>query len=212
MRKPVLKDYDTSKWYIATAVGCLACPVGYVWLIVNTVIEFRKHIRKNRAILYSGLGAAIFSLTYFIIFSMTSDEDDFLMGLSFMWLPQAIMAVYLFIVYAIHARRSRKLSACLMLIKDDHITSTEELADILGVRESGVNRLAASLIRKGFLEGAEIDKAQHEIIFRKSVWAKQKAVCRYCGASLIVDYGHTLICEYCGQALSVESNNRTERA
>ena len=122
-----------------------------------------------------------------------------------------IMAVYLFIVYPIHARRSRKLSGCLTLIKDDHITSTEELADILGVRESGVHRLVSSLIRKGFLEGAEIDKAQHEIIFRKSVWAKQKAVCRYCGASLIVDYGHTLICDYCGQALSVESNNRTER-
>ncbi|MBR4727831.1 MAG: hypothetical protein IK080_08085 [Clostridia bacterium] len=206
-----MNDFDKSKWYYATAVGCFAFPVGYVWLIVNTVIEFKKHIRKNSAILYSGLGAAVFSLTYFILFVMTSEEDDYLTGLSFMWLPQAIMAVYLFIVYPIHARRSRKLSGCLTLIKDDHITSTEELADILGVRESGVHRLVSSLIRKGFLEGAEIDKAQHEIIFRKSVWAKQKAVCRYCGASLIVDYGHTLICDYCGQALSVESNNRTER-
>lgn len=206
MKKPgFLNDMSRNKWYIATAVSCFVFPIGYIWLIVNTVIEFRKNISRNRAILYSGVGAAVFSLLYFLVFIILSDEDNsFLFDLWLMWLPQAIAAIYLFAVYAIHWNRSKNLSQCLMLVKDEHITSIDELAMITGATAKSVVRRVSRLIKKKYLDGADIDETHREILFRKSIWARQRVACDYCGAELTVNFGHTLICEYCGQALSVK--------
>ena len=61
------------------------------------------------------------------------------------------------------------------------------------------------LIKMGELSGAEVNNTNDEITFKKSVWAKQKFICKSCGANLVVNFGHTLICEYCSGALEIQN-------
>jgi Ca2+/Na+ antiporter len=199
-----LKDPEKSKWYIAAAVACFASPAA-VALLVLTIIEFHRNIKKkNDAILYSSIALMIFAVGYFIMFAATDSLDWTL--LSGMVVPQAVMSVYLFIAYVAHARYARRNARCLSLIKNDHFTSLFELGSVLVLNEKQIRRCILRLIDAGELDGASIDEASRTIRFAKSVWARQRFVCKNCGAALTVDFGHTLVCEYCGQALPVNKN------
>lgn len=191
-----------------TAAACLGFGVpAFAVMIASTVLEFKKNVdKRNDAILFSGLGALIFALTYSVMVVTSGDVREFAPILFFMAVPQSICAVYLFTVYAVHARLARRLSKCLSLIKNDHITSLVELGMILGLREKKIKKSVLRLIRAGRLPGASVDEANGEILFTESIWAKQRFICRNCGAELTVDFGHTLVCEYCGQALPISRN------
>ena len=202
-QKFYLRNPDQNKWYIATAVGCFF-GLAFVFLIKFTVQDFKKDIKRNNAILYSGIGALIFSLSYvFCLFATGFLVPEFIY---IFVVRQAVMAVYLFIVYAVHIRCTHRWSRCFSLVQNDHITSLDELGNILCLNEKQIEKCVTHLINAGYLEGAFIDKEKREIVFSKSIWANQRIICENCGAELIINYGHTLICEYCGQALPVKRN------
>ncbi len=200
-----LNEPDRSKWYIATGLMCVLVLPAFVFIVIFTFSAFKKSMEKNTAILYSGLAAFLFALTYFLIFTLTGNLREWEMTSVFI-LPQTALAVYLFAVYVLHARYANRLSRCLSLVQNDHITDLDELGYILGLHEKRLKRYVKRLIKMNRLDGAGIDEAAGEIVFTKSIWAKQRFVCPYCGAETTVDYGHTLVCEYCGQALPVKKH------
>ena len=200
MKNKTNQEPSRNKWYIVTALCCLCVFPAYIFVIVFSITEFKKNLQKNTAILYSGLGAFVFSMTYIVIFLITGVLKDWDMT-SLFTLPQMILAIYLICVYALHARYANRMSMCLSLIQNDHITSLDELSGILGVNADKVKKYIKRLIKTKHLDGAMIDETKNEIVFTKSIWARQRFVCRYCGAESIVNFGHTLVCDYCGQAL-----------
>jgi hypothetical protein len=199
--KEMKKRINADRWYAATVIGCFAFPAGAVWLLINTVHEFRKNTQRNNRILYSGIASGIWALTYSVLFLLDLEAgDNLFFGLAFMWAPQAVMAVYLIAVYIIHTRYSLAQAKVLSLIKNDRITSINEISYILGTEQAKAKKRIRRLIKSGALEGASVEG--DEVAFKNSVWAKQRVSCRSCGAALVVDFGHTLVCEYCGGALS----------
>ena len=199
-----LEDPKKSKWYIAAVIACFATPASLV-LLVFTIEEFKHNIKeKNHAILFSGIALSIFAATYGFLF-LIYDSPTWTLY-SIMVVPQAIMGLYLLIAYGVHARFALRNARCLSLVRNDHITSLSEIGTILGLNEKQTKKCVQRLIASGDLSGAAIDETTGTILFAKSIWAKQKFVCKNCGAALIVDFGHTLVCEYCGQALPVTRN------
>lgn len=212
MRKRQRKNYDMerSKWYIATAIGCLLFPVGYVWNIVNTVLDFRNLRHKNTAILYSAIGSAIFSAFMFMYLGALDIETNAVEELrTFLimaapYLLAGVQAIYLFAVYFIHARRCRVLNRTYDLIEREHITRISQLSEILCFSKRHTVKTLRSLIKEGYLQNAEIDEENDELVLKQSIWAKQRVICQNCGAELTVDIGRTLVCNYCGGALKAK--------
>lgn len=200
------EESDSRKWYIATAITCLIAPA-FVSLIVLTVLDCKKRFEKNDAILFSSIGAFVYALSFAVIFAavMPSIPGPMPVEMVFVMIVMpAIAALYLFIVYFLHARYARRLARCLSLVKNEHITSLDELGMILGTNTKQTKKYVLRLIKKGFLDGAIINETKRLILFSKSIWTKQKFECENCGAVLIYDYGHLLVCDYCGQALPVK--------
>ena len=203
------RDLQKSKWYIATVIGCFLFPVGFVWLIVNTVIDFKTRKEKNNAVLYSAIGATIFSLFmsgYIVMVSYMSSEEKTgqTYYLALIYIPALVIAAYLYAVYFVHFHRAKQLSRIFYLIQTDHITSISRLAEITGLDKKATIRHLNTLIKMGNLKNAIVDEKHGEVILKESLWAKQRVICQTCGAEIIVNFGHTLICDYCGGALMVK--------
>lgn len=192
----------SGKWYAATIIGCLIMPIGLLLCVINTVLDFRSCNRKNRAVLYSGIGVAIYSVVMTsIILSVSIEANAFSVALPLWYAAPSLLAVYLFVVYAVHTLRCKRLNLIFFLIQTEHITSIQRLAEISGMSVEKTVKSIVLLIKKGRLGDAEISKNKKEVVLKNSIWAKQKVVCRTCGAEIPVDFGQTLVCEYCGGAL-----------
>ncbi len=112
-----------------------------------------------------------------------------------------LFGIFLLIAYGILMRRNRCVHKCLMLICNEHITSVERIAEILGISPEKAGILLKKVIDAGLLEGASLPENSDELVFTKSIWAHQHVVCENCGAELFVNLGQTLTCAYCGGAL-----------
>lgn len=188
-------------WIIATVIGCIF-PFGIIFSVWCTVYEVRHSMKVNKTILHCAIGAMIFAvvMTGAILFSsFTGNLDTY--GLVVIYIPSWIQAIYLFCVYLPHFRRAKQMEQCLFLIQTEHITSISQIAEIIGVKNGKVISAIQRLSKLGILDGTQVAKEQDEILFTKSVWAKQKVVCKSCGANLVVNFGQTLVCEYCNGAL-----------
>ncbi len=191
------------QWIIATVIGCFIFPVGFVWLLALTVWEARRSIEQNRTILHCGIGAIIWGLFMsipFLLFGQTSGSPMPFAAYT-AYIGAFLLGVYLLILYGVLALRNRKLRRCLLLVQQEHITSLPMIAEIMGLSREKTVKLFMKLFSLGFLDGAYISDDGQELQFKKSVWAKQRVICRSCGAELVVNMGHTLTCEYCGGAL-----------
>ena len=191
------------QWIIATAVGCFLLVPGFIWLLVLTCKEANQSIEQNRTILHCGIGAATFALFMsvpMLLFSLgESSPMPFTVYVSYT--GAALLSVYLLCVYGVLTARNRKIRRCLLLVQQEHITSRALIGEIMGLNEEKTDALLKKIIARGLLDGAWLCDGEDEIQFNKSVWAKQRVICRSCGAELVVDMGRTLTCEYCGGAL-----------
>ena len=191
------------QWIIATVIGCFLFPVGFLWLLVLTVLEAKRSIQPNRTILHCGIGAIIWALFMSIpmlTFGQT-DGSPMPLGAYIVYIGAALLGVYLLCVYGILSARDRKFRRCLLLVQQEHITSRALIGEIMGLSRRRTDGLLQRLIRRKLLDGASLRDGEDAIQFTKSVWAKQRVICRSCGADLVVDLGRTLICDYCGGAL-----------
>lgn len=189
----------TQSWILATFFGCFLFPVGAIWLLILTP-KVTKSIEDKRTVLHCGIAAITFALvfTYFIL---TFSNGDFPFIILSTYIGAFLLGVYLLILYGVLALRNRKLRRCLLLVQQEHITSLPMIAEIMGLSREKTVKLFMKLFSLGFLDGAYISDDGQELQFKKSVWAKQRVICRSCGAELVVNMGHTLTCEYCGGAL-----------
>ena len=197
----MFERYKTRLWCIATVIGCVI-PFGIIISIWLTVCEVRKSTRPNKVILFCAIGALAFAVTmsgYILWGSFAGNLKTY--GLALMYIPAGVQAVYLFCVYPPLFRRTKSLELCLFLVQNEHITSISQIAEIVGVKQDKTVSYLNLLIQLGKLDGAKVSLDQDEILFTKSVWAKQKVVCKSCGANLVVNFGQTLVCEYCNGAL-----------
>ena len=192
-------------WYLLTILGCLI-PGAVLCSVYYTFYEMRYRMKSNRAILYCAIGAIVFSVSMtvyeietFLVGSKVS--ETIVVALIFSW----IQTIYLFCAYLILLKRAKRLQKCLFLVQIEHITSVAWISEILGISVKRTVSMLKWLIRTEKLDGAEVGIDQDEIWFSKSVWAKQKVICKSCGANLVVNLGQTLVCEYCGGALEVSS-------
>ena len=193
------RSNPTDPWILATFAGCFLFPVGAIWLLVLTP-KVTRSIQDKRTVLHAGLGAVTFALVFlFFIWSLTRGAFPHMILITY--IGALILGVYELILYGVLALRNRKLRRCLMLVQQEHITSLPLMAEILGLRREKVAALFTKLFSLGFLEGAFLSDDGQELQFKKSVWAKQRVICRSCGAELVVDMGRTLTCAYCGGAL-----------
>lgn len=196
----------TNLWYASTALSCFLFPLGLIGIIICTVIECTKNIGHNKAVLYSGIASAIFST--FMILTVTYISYTGSLGtyfLAIIYAPGVVVSVYLLLFYAIIFRRSRIFRKCIILVREEHITSINTISEIVGKDEKRITSVLQRIIKMGELSGAEVDVKKSEVIFFKSIWAKQIVECYDCGAELTVDCGHTLVCEYCGSALHTKA-------
>ncbi|MBR6922857.1 MAG: hypothetical protein IKH51_11740 [Clostridia bacterium] len=205
-----MNKYDLRKkeWYIATAVGVFVFPVGFIWNVINTVIDYKRNIKKNNAVLYSAIGATIFGLFmsgYVLFVSLgMNDTEGTAMFLMYMYAPTIVLAVYLYAVYFISAHRCKYLSRIYSLIELDHITSVPLMSEILGINRARTRRYIKKLGKMRYLKDVKIDEKTGDIILKECIWAKQRVICQNCGAEITVTFGQTLVCEYCGGALMVK--------
>lgn len=201
---------DMVKWYVASAIGCFIFPVGIIWNIINTMIDYKKCKDKNNAVLYSALGSTIYTvfMAGYVLFASLSmnkgGEFDIIM---LMYIPPAVQAAYLYIVYFIQMHRCRYLSRIYSLVELDHITSVPLVSEIIGINRATTRKYIKKLAKMGFLKGANVDEKTGEINLKECIWAKQRVICQNCGAEITVTFGQTLVCEYCGGALKVKKAN-----
>ena len=87
------------------------------------------------------------------------------------------------------------------VIHVSHITSTQELAQTMGLKRWQIDCEIDRMIRWGVLKDAQLDIPSAKILLPKEKWADAKVVCSECGAELIINIGRTLVCPYCKTAL-----------
>lgn len=202
-------DIVRSKWYLSAIIGTVIVPLGMLLAVINTVIDYKTRTERNEAVFYSALGLSIFAVyssgLFLFVGALTGLGYSGILKLIIILAAGLIEGIYLFIVYYCQGKRLKTFTFCYNLIAQSHITSVDKLAEISGKSIPRTKRIIKNLIKRKWLDGAEIDDEHNEVVFKRSVWAKQKVVCNNCGAQIIVDYGQTLVCEYCGGALSVKS-------
>ena len=195
-------------WYAVSLFGFFVFPVGFILLIVSTVHELRTQREKNEKILSAGvllLFAALSMLCFLSVAAVTGDFGSMKYSYELIvYGPAALLGLLEILVYAVTAVRIGRLNTCRMLICRERITSVETLCEISGFSRRRLRRLIRALVRRGELVGASLGKTDADVVFTKSVWAKQRVQCLNCGAALTVDFGRTLTCEYCGGALEVK--------
>lgn len=192
-------------WYISTAISCFA-PVLFFLPVICTVYEIKYNTNQNKTILYSATAALIFSLFmggYILWGSFVGNLGTY--ALAFAYIPALIISAYLFCAYIPLSKRAKLFSRCILLIQQEHITSISQISEIIGISETKTVSVLKQLIKMGELDGADVNNTNDEIIFKKSIWARQKFTCKSCGANLVVNLGHTLICEYCNGALETQN-------
>ena len=197
------------KWYIATAIGCFMPPIGLLLAIINTVFDYKKLKEKNKAILRSAFAALIFSLFmtgYVVFIPLISGTIDVMFEFVIYYAMVLLLAIYMFIIYAVLSHRAKYLSQIFMLIKNDHIISVSMISEIVGINKGRTVKYLKALEKTGDLRGAVIDPARDEIEIKESVWLRQNFICSSCGAEITVVYGQTLVCPYCGGALKIKLN------
>ena len=200
-KSPLSKNF----WYITTAIGCFV-PFGIIFSIFCTIHDVKHNTEQNKSILHCATAALIFSLFmsgYILWLSFAGNMDTY--ALAWMYIPAFILAIYLYCVYFILARRAKFFNQCILLIQQEHITSIPQISEIVGLPHAKTISVLKKLIKMGELNGAGVDEVNSEVIFTKSIWAKQKFICKSCGANLIINYGHTLTCEFCNGALEIQN-------
>ena len=192
-------------WYIITAISCFI-PLGLIVAVIYTIFEVKYNPYQNKKILHSATASLIFSLFmsgYILFVSFTGNLGTYTLAL--MYIPALVISIYLFCVYIVLSRRAKIFRQCILLIQQEHITDVSHISEIIGISDTKAVSALKKLIKMGELDGAELDSSNKEIIFKKSIWAKQKVLCRSCGANLIVNLGQTLTCEYCNGALEIQN-------
>lgn len=197
------KKLRIDPWIVTTLIAVYLLPVGLVLAAFLAWREVATNPKKNRTILYCGIGTVIFSVTMTAYTTlMPTEADTGIMAVIFA--PPILYGIFALCLYGILARRANAIAQLYLLVQQEHITSIQQLCQITGFPEKRVIRLLGLMIRLAMLDGAWIDERTQTVRFRKSIWARQRFVCADCGAVLTVDLGHTLVCEYCGSALAHE--------
>ena len=213
-RRPLKKkDAFTTLWAVAAVVSFFLLPLGLPLLIVCAARELTTMRRKNEVPLRFGLLSIAISLWMILFIGMASADADGIGKEGFMMLaPVYLQGIGFGLIASVLAgalnARDRRIDRCLYLIKTEHITALSLLADGSGLTEKQVVRALRTAIRLDELRDAQVDERLDEVIFEKSCWARQRAVCSSCGAELVVNFGQTLVCEYCGSALRPENRRR----
>ena len=192
-----------NKWYISTVIACFV-PIGFILTVICNILEAKYVTKRNKSILYSGIGAIMFSLfmsSCVIWTTFVGDLDKNTYMLALMYIPAFLVSVYLFIIYGVLSKRAKRFAQCILLIQNEHITSIPEIAEITGMTKKETVSVLRKFIKMGGLDGADMDSAENEVVFTKSIWAKQKVSCKNCGASLVVNLGHNLVCSFCNHPL-----------
>lgn len=190
-------------WIVCSVLAIYLLPLGLVMAGILTWRETSKHLRKNQRIGYCGIFTVIFSVSmtlYTTVLPSGADSGIFL----FIFVPPIFYGIYAICLYILLARRANGVSRLYLLVQQEHITSISQLCQITGLRREQTLRWLELMIRRGMLDGAWIDEKTDTVRFKKSIWARQRFICAYCGAELTVDLGHTLVCEFCGSALCHE--------
>ena len=193
------------KWYIASCIGFILFPIGILFAIFNSVIDYIYVPHKTKEILNSGtalLGASLFFFTTTFFMSINISMNPFI--ISWIYIGGIVQGLYTCIFYLIHAKRANKLEQLLIIITESHITNIDTISGILCTNQIATTKLINKAIKMKLLEGASIGADNREIIFEKSVWAHQLCICNTCGATIDVNFGQTLICEFCGGKLDVK--------
>lgn len=204
------KNTDNTHTVLRTILLLAACVYPIPFAFAATWFEVKDFSTSNRRLLYFGLGACTISFWMLggtlisAFFSETGKASSALLVLDAMYLPGGI---YFLVLYGILMRRNRKIQKCLMLIRKEHITSVSRIGEIVGLSITETRALLTRAIRENLLEGASLQENDDDILFARSVWARQHVVCNNCGAELTVNLGESLICEYCGSLLRARRIN-----
>ena len=207
---PTSKSTIEKAWLIAAFLSVIEGPLGFALTVALLIYQSRNPEKVGKHILIYGLAELIFPIFIIAWFTVFTGFDDslpdswiiFFVLLSSGW--GLISGILNISMYAFLSRKKYLLAACENLINGEHITSLRTISDILGVEYLKVKKAVALQIKNGHFKWASIDDKKEEIIFERSIWAKQPVVCERCGAELVVDFGATLICEYCSSALKVK--------
>ncbi|MCR4594178.1 MAG: hypothetical protein K5761_03900 [Clostridiales bacterium] len=190
---------------IIGAVYLLPMLGSFVWMILNTITDFRKSVETEPAIKYSGWGLLIYSLSillFFGVISMFVDVNYNPRLYLFIFFPLSA-SVYFLIVYYSEKNRSSNLKLLESLIFVSHITSLDKMAEISGMKVNKCIKYINFLINLGHLKDTKVEDG--EVLFKKCLWAKQKIICKDCGGENTVNIGQDLVCDYCGSALFIKS-------
>ena len=200
---------NTTKKQDKSSVGRIlllvaACIYPIPFLFLAAWREAKDVSPRNQPLLTCGLGSC--TVGFFMLLSMlcgfmldTTDRGPLFLAL--LWIPYLISGGCLLALYAALMRRNRRFHRCRTLICSEHITSVAKLSEILGLSREKTQALLRQMIEKGLLEGASLPEPGDELVFARSVWARQYVVCCGCGADQVVNFGETLTCAYCGSAL-----------
>ncbi|MBE6719437.1 MAG: hypothetical protein E7571_02125 [Ruminococcaceae bacterium] len=199
-------------WTAAAVLCAVFSPLGILIAALLFIYQYRHYEGLDNKILFCGIADIVFcsSLGMMIaIFSLSSGDMKVALIMA-MYYAQGIPCGIMIIAFHFIIRRRKNLcESCLMLINKEHIVSIEKISSVLGVDYKKTEKIVGSLIKTKRLENATIDKKAKELVFEKSIWAKQHVVCENCGAELVVDFGQTLVCEFCGSCLKVRRIDNT---
>lgn len=189
---------------VRTLLLLAACIYPIPFLFLAAWREAKDTSPRNPRLLYCGLGACTVSVVSLLSLSLSSllrPEAGMPLPLMMLWIPCLLAGICLLALYTVLTRRNRRFHKCRMLICSEHITAVARLSEILGLPADKTRALLRRMIEAGLLEGASLPEPGDELVFARSVWARQYVVCCGCGADQVVNFGQTLTCAYCGSAL-----------
>ncbi len=190
-------------WPLAAILCCVGLfPVGAVIAVILGKKEWETATKKERSVLWCGIGSVIFSaamLGYFIPFILAGLDSG---GLFLITCAIGLLCgIGMIVFYVKLSDRAGKTALTLSVICDEHITRIYDISNICGMNDAESEKAIERLLASGELPEATIDRSHGTVEFIRSPWVKQLMICRDCGAEVLVLRGETLVCEYCGSAL-----------
>lgn len=190
-------------WTIMMVLSCLML-FTYPIMFVLVYFEMKDYRSESRRLLYSGLGAitlALFMMLAGLFGALLGGMTDVMKIFAVYYGIDLVIGAFMIGLYLIRTNRRRRITKCIRLVEREHFTEIPQISEILGIPEEKTRKALQQGIRQGLLEGADVPENGKEIVFQKSVWAKQHVVCENCGAEDVVNLGQTLTCSFCGGAL-----------
>lgn len=188
-------------WLLAAVLAFFVMPLGLIMTVLLMRAEEKKHPAGNYVMRGIGFGLMVFAMTETVIAVCFVGAGIEVLYVAAVFFASALIGLWMYLRGRQLQKTDRLHEVLHQVIHVSHITSTQELAQTMGMKRVHIDREVSRMIRWGVLKDAQLDIASAKILLPKEEWADVRVVCKECGAELVINIGHTLVCPFCKTAL-----------